>query len=145
MKPPEISLLDLTSKSLQAVYNEEHDELNFELANQARINDNGKSFRYELTMCFWLAIHLEKTRITPFIYEQDEWLKKLAHFIAENYQNLPLKERKVTENAMKFHRKITLDPRKVLEENPQAFDDDEDESDLDLSQEYDFSDLKTVK
>ena len=75
LRNPEISLLDLSSKSLQAVYNEEHDELSFELANQARINDNGKSFRYTLTMCFWLAIHLEKTKITPFIYEQDEWLK----------------------------------------------------------------------
>lgn len=75
LRNPEISLLDLSSKALQAVYNEEHDELSYELAGQARINDNGKSFRYTLTMCFWLAIHLEKTKITPFIYEQDEWLK----------------------------------------------------------------------
>ena len=94
-KGPEISLLDLSDKCLQAVYNEEEDELKVQFDILSKLNDNGKSFRYSLTMCFWLSVHLEKTLITKFIYDQDEWLSKLSHYIVESY--LKLSELKTTE------------------------------------------------
>lgn len=50
LQGPEISLLDLSDKSLQAVYNEEEDELKIEFAILQKLNDNGKAFRYSLTM-----------------------------------------------------------------------------------------------
>jgi hypothetical protein len=50
LKMPEITLLDLNSKSLQAVYYEEQDDLSLELMNDKRINDEGKALRYTLTM-----------------------------------------------------------------------------------------------
>ena len=46
MKAPEITLLDLNDKALQAVYNEEPDELKIEFMNLDKINDKGKSKRY---------------------------------------------------------------------------------------------------
>lgn len=46
LKAPEISLLDLNDRALQAVYNEEPDELRIEFMNLDKINDKGKSKRY---------------------------------------------------------------------------------------------------
>jgi len=50
LRGPEISLLDLNNKSLQAVYNGEQDELAIELDKHSQINDGGKQFKYTLTM-----------------------------------------------------------------------------------------------
>ena len=70
-------------------------------------------------------------------------LNKLSQFIVDNYRGLNSEERKVTSNVVKFHRKQTIGNDK-----PPEVEDDSSEMNLDdlaLSQEYDFSDLKTVK
>lgn len=69
-------------------------------------------------------------------------LNKLAQFIVDNYQGLNSRDRKVTQNALKFHRKQTLGKEQIPEE------DDSSEINLDdlaQAEEYNFSDLAIVK
>jgi hypothetical protein len=142
-KGPEISLLDLSDKCLQAVYNEEEDELKVQFDILSKLNDNGKSFRYSLTMCFWLAVHLEKTRITQFIYDQDDWLSKLSHYIVESYLKLSELEKRVTQKFRKFKRKQTVDVKIVLRAN--SGEEDVDLEELLNSRDYDFTNLAMVR
>jgi hypothetical protein len=55
---PVLTLLDLTNKSLQAVYNEDKQQAIFELTN-SKARDQ-KTLKYDLIMCFLLAVHIEK-------------------------------------------------------------------------------------
>jgi hypothetical protein len=143
VKGPEISLLDLSDKCLQAVYNEEEDELKVQFDILSKLNDNGKSFRYSLTMCFWLSVHLEKTHITQFIYDQDEWLSKLSHYIVESYLKLSELEKRVTQKFRKFKRKQTVDVKIVLRAN--SGEEDVDLEELVNSRDYKFKNLAMVR
>jgi hypothetical protein len=143
LQGPEITLLDLNGKALQCIYNGEQEELASELNKYRQINDGGKKFKYAITMCFWLCVHLEKTKMIPFVYEQDEWIKKLAQFIVKNYRELSSDDQKVDNQVRKIRRKQTVDTKKaqVSESSEEYVNLDE----FEVDQEYDFSDHNTVK
>lgn len=133
LRTPEISLLDLHNKSLQAVYNEEIDELKVEIENlqngptaQGHIT---KNFRYTIIMCFWLAIHLEKCTMAQFIYDQDEWVNKLCNMIVNSYNKLSNNDRIVHNKYSRIKRKSTVDLKRM-----NLHDENMDEA-------YDLSDL----
>lgn len=93
-------------------------------------------------MCFWLSIHLESKKMVPFIYDQDEWIRKLSQFIVKNYLELPSKEQKVNE-VRKIRRKQTVDMNKV--EPSVSSEEYQNLDDMEVDQEYDFKDVKTIR
>lgn len=140
---PLITLLDLTDPCLQAVYNEEIDEVKLELGKLYNLNDGGKKFKFTLLMAFWLSIHLEKTEITTCLFEQDPILESNVNMFLQNYKNLDEKERRISKKNRRLQRKQTVDAKKLLKE----IQDDENLNLGELAEQdsVNFQDAKSVR
>lgn len=79
---PKIQLLDLSGMLLKSVYNNDRVTLERELGHIT----NPKLFKYEVTMAFVLAVHLERS-VAKFIYEYDEWIRSMVDKIIKTYQS----------------------------------------------------------
>ena len=57
-----LQLFDIMNQRLQHIYNEERDELEKSLNDVKKIFDP-KTFKYEILICFWLCVHLERLEL----------------------------------------------------------------------------------
>jgi hypothetical protein len=83
---PRISLLDLTSKCLQAVYNDEISSLELEL-NNCKERDM-KMLKFELLMSFFLAAHTGKKAICEVIYHYNNFISETVSGVVREYNEM---------------------------------------------------------
>lgn len=63
-----VQLFDIKNIRLQHIYNEEKDELEKGFMDLKKIFDS-RTFKYEVLISFWLAIHMGRLEIAQVIHE----------------------------------------------------------------------------
>ena len=71
-----LQLIDIKNVRLQNIYNDDMEELRKNIALGKQILEP-KTFKFEILVCFWVTIHLQKLEFVKYIYEQDPLLEKI--------------------------------------------------------------------
>lgn len=81
--------------------------------------------------------------MAQFVYDQDEWMKRIAENIVKGYRDLSRDDQKVIENYKKIRRKQTVDMKKAnlsesSEENINL-------EEFAINKDYNFEDITTLR
>lgn len=63
-----LQLIDIKNIRLQNIYNDDMEELRKNIALGKQILEP-KTFKFEILVCFWVTIHLQKLEFVKYIYE----------------------------------------------------------------------------
>lgn len=63
-----LQLIDIKNVRLQNIYNDDMEELRKNIALGKQILEP-KTFKFEILVCFWVTIHLQKLEFVKYIYE----------------------------------------------------------------------------
>ncbi len=63
-----LQLIDIKNVRIQNIYNDDMEELRKNIALGKQILEP-KTFKFEILVCFWVTIHLQKLEFVKYIYE----------------------------------------------------------------------------
>eukprot|EP00347_Sterkiella_histriomuscorum_P019128 403342842 len=98
LKPPELTLIDIKNPRIQAIYNGEMHELTKAVIELKKILE-ARPFTFELLICFWVALHLNKFEYAQYLHSQDVLLERIISNMRKLGQThlIEEKERKLIE------------------------------------------------
>lgn len=69
-------MIDIKNPRLQNIYNSEMDDLTWSITELKNILES-QPYKFELLICFWVSLHLNKLEYAQFIHKQDPLFERV--------------------------------------------------------------------